>query len=85
MNFKFNICVGVFKRKIIREKLQHSILTIQYNFPDSTMILKEEKALLNSKFYISGTNLPDRESIVNFINNVWITNIKKLDTENEES
>ena len=77
MKFDFDISAGFLRRKKLRNDLEKSRLRLQYNFPDSTISIIEEKGLFNSTFHITGINLPDRERVVNLIN-AWVARIKSL-------
>ena len=59
MKIFFELTVGIINRTNVRQQLQNSKEKIKYWYPESKILLTENKGWLESKFYFEADKLPD--------------------------
>jgi len=59
MTFKFDLEAGFAIRKQVRLQLQNSKKTLEFEYPGCSVLVIEDKEMLESTFHVRGKNLPD--------------------------
>lgn len=77
MNFCFNLSVNFFYRRTIRRQLKNSKEKFEFWYPNSKVLLTENKRLFSSIFYFEVANAPDTERCKNHAIE-WIERIKLI-------
>ena len=75
--FKFDLTAGFSVRKKVRQHLEASKQTLEYNFGGNVSI-REDKGFWESQFFIIGTNFPDSTELTQTLKS-WEQQLKSLE------
>jgi len=75
MYIQFNITAGFLVRKSVREQLNNSKKKIEHWYPQSRVLITENRNLFDSEFYFEAVDIPDSAELEM---KEWVNKLKKL-------